>query len=237
MLRFIHHAALAATVLVGSSVLDRAGADPAFLSPAQTDPAKLLPPPPADRSEVQSAELAELHRIEQTRTPARLAQAEADSKNETVTLFAGVLGPTFDIAKLPATAKLFNDIDAEESSVTGAAKKYFHRNRPYVFDPSLKDCGHSPLGGQTSYPSGHTTVGFAMGVVLASLVPSKAQAILARSADFGFSRMVCGVHYRSDVVAGQVLGTVIAEDLLENAAFEKEYAAAKTELEAAHIAP
>ncbi len=42
-----------------------------------------------------------------------------------------------------------------------------------------------------------------MGVVLAAVMPDKAQIILARASEFGEHRLVCGVHFRSDIVAGQ----------------------------------
>jgi len=42
--------------------------------------------------------------------------------------------------------------------------------------------------------------------------------------------MVCGVHFRSDLVAGQSLGTALALKLMETPAFETDYAAAKAEL-------
>jgi acid phosphatase (class A) len=74
-----------------------------------------------------------------------------------------------------------------------------------------------------------------MGVVLASLMPDKAQAILTRASQFAENRLVCGVHFRSDIVAGQTLGTVIAVDLMQNADFRKEYDAAAAELSAAHL--
>ena len=68
-----------------------------------------------------------------------------------------------------------------------------------------------------------------MGVVLASLVPEKSQAILARASEYAEHRLVCGVHYRSDIVAGQELGAIIALSLMQNAAFKADYEAAMSE--------
>ena len=45
-----------------------ASAAPSFLTPDQYDPARLLPPPPADGSDAAKAELAELHRFPATGT-------------------------------------------------------------------------------------------------------------------------------------------------------------------------
>ena len=44
-----------------------------------------------------------------------------------------------------------------------------------------------------------------MGVVLASLLPDKAQAILQRASVFAENRLICGVHFRSDIVAGRLV--------------------------------
>jgi acid phosphatase (class A) len=201
-----------------------------FLNPAQVDPSLVLPPPPADTSDTTKAELAELDQIQATRSEAEFKRATVDNDNETPALFETVLGPSFDLSKLPATAKVLNDAANEEKAAASLAKKYFHRSRPYVFDTTLKTCEAHDANPQNSYPSGHATLGFATGVVLAALMPAKAQVILARSADYAHERLVCGVHYRSDIVAGQVLGTAVAIQLLANKDFRSEFDAAVAEL-------
>lgn len=211
-------------------------AETGYLSPAQFDPAVLLPPPPADGSTAQAAELAELHRIETARTASAFARADADAKNETITMFAETLGPSFDTAKLPATTHLFARIAVDEEAISKKLKLYFHRNRPYVVDRTLHHCGHgTPLAAQTSYPSGHASVAYVMGAVLAKLVPDHAQAILTRSAEFAETRLICCVHYRSDVEAGHVVGMLIAQKLTENPDFRSEYEAARMELQVAGV--
>ena len=73
-----------------------------------------------------------------------------------------------------------------------------------------------------------------MGVVLASLIPEKAQIILARSSEFAEDRLVCGMHFRSDIVAGQQFGATIALLLMQKPAFKAKMEAARAELRAAH---
>jgi acid phosphatase (class A) len=51
-----------------------------------------------------------------------------------------------------------------------------------------------------------------MGTVLASMLPEKRDELYARIADYGHSRMIAGVHYRSDIDAGEILGSAIAAD-------------------------
>jgi acid phosphatase (class A) len=229
----LSRALLFAAVFVMSSTRPALPEDSKFLPAGEMDAAKLLPPPNLSD---QADELAELHHIQAARTPDQLKKAQADSANETVTMFATVPGLTFDLAKLPATTKLFEDIAHEESVATGPAKKFFHRARPYTIDSSLQSCAKdASKPAYNSYPSGHATVAYAMGVVLASLIPVHAQEILARSADFAESRLVCGVHFRSDIVAGEAFGTVLAIDLMQMPTFKTEYDAAEKELRAAHI--
>jgi acid phosphatase (class A) len=207
-----------------------------LLSEDAIDASRLLPPPPAPGSPEALAEIAELKAIAASRTPAQIATAVRDAKDESGDTFADALGPSFDLAKLPATAKMLADIGATEDFVSKRAKKFFRRDRPWIVIPSWTTCTPPKPGpAQNSYPSGHATVAFAMGVVLASLMPEKSQAILESSREFAESRLVCGVHFRSDIVAGQAFGSVIAFDLMQNPAFRSEYDAAATELSAAHL--
>lgn len=57
-------------------------------------------------------------------------------------------------------------------------------------------------------------MGFSLGIVLAHLIPDKAQAILARAADYAYSREICGDHYHADIEASHALGTTIGIELL-----------------------
>ena len=205
-----------------------------FLVPGDVAAERILPPPPAADSQITKSELAELHRIEDARTPELEAQARSDSKTKDASIFAAAMGAGFDLAQLPATARLFADVRHDEKLAADAAKAVFKRDRPWVVDPSLKSCAREDAS-QTSYPSGHATMAYAMGVILASLAPEHARAILARSASYAENRLECGVHFRSDIVAGQVFGTVLAERMKHNAKFKAEYAAAAKELAAAHL--
>ena len=51
-----------------------------------------------------------------------------------------------------------------------------------------------------------------MGTILARMLPEKRDELYARITDYGQSRMIAGVHYRSDIDAGKVLGSAIAAD-------------------------
>jgi membrane-associated phospholipid phosphatase len=219
----------AALVLSGA-----ASAGSLLLTPDQYPPAQLLPPPPADGSPEAKAEMDELHHLQDTRTAKQFAAAMWDYKDEDITAFVGVIGPKFDLAKLPKTAALFAEVKAEEKAAGKLAKDYFQRNRPWVIDPSLKSCAKSDAP-KSSYPSGHATLAYSMTFILSALVPEKSEALSARAKQYSENRLVCGMHYRRDIVAGQILGTDVAIDLMRNATFQQEFDAAKAELIAAKI--
>jgi acid phosphatase (class A) len=206
------------------------------LTAEQVDPSRLLPPPYKDGSDLQRLDLAVVEQVYGGRSPERRAQAEWDDKHESVELFSATLGPQFDLKKLPVTAKLIAELDNEQSVVANIAKDYFKRNRPWAIDPTIVACDYKPNAAPlTSYPSGHATLSYSMGYVLAQLTPEKAQAILARAQEYAFSRIVCGAHYPSDIEASHILATEMAMMMLDNPAFHAEFVAAKAELKAAGL--
>lgn len=221
LLLFVFLAAAAAAVPLHGETL--------LLNASSYVPAQLLPAPPADGSTEQQQELLELHRIQSGMGDADFAQAALDDKTEDVTAFAAVLGPWFDLAKLPKTAALFTVVRNEEKAAAKLAKAHFLRTRPWVLDPSLKTCTRSDAP-QSSYPSGHATMGYSMAVVLGAMLPDKAPELMMRAKAYAENRLTCGVHYRSDIVAGQVLGTVVAEELLADPEFRRDFEAAKAEV-------
>lgn len=201
---------------------------------AQDAPAKplfdltlYLAPPPAQDSAQTKAELEELLKLQNSRSPQMIAAAVADT-DESGFAFADVMGPAFTADKLPLTAALLARVHDEEGNLTDPAKDYYHRPRPYLFDTRVQPCVKKSKS--FSYPSGHATGGTAMSVILANMVPEKKEAILARGLVYAENRLVGGAHYRSDIVAGQRAGVLLAAKLLDQKDFKKDYKKARQEL-------
>jgi acid phosphatase (class A) len=218
-----------AALIFGFALLYPMAGNAALLEASQVEASRLLPPPPVAGSVEENAEFAELRAIAARSTPEMRDIAKHDAEDETPDIFNTAIG--FDIATSPATFKLLQMVVEEEDGDSKAAKAYFHRERPYAVDPSLKTCTPvKPGKAPTSYPSGHSSLAFSMGEVLASLIPAKSQAILARAAEYAEHRLVCGVHFRSDIVAGQQFGTVLALKLMQNPQFQSQMNLARAEL-------
>jgi len=67
----------------------------------------------------------------------------------------------------------------------------------------------TPTVSRLSFPSAHATTSFAAARALRQVAP--AWALYVAAGTFAISRPFLGVHYPSDVLAGAVLGTAIAE--------------------------
>ena len=93
-------------------------------------------------------------------------------------------------------------------SLSGALKLWIERDRPAVGRPIPEPLLESPS--TFSFPSGHATVAFACATVLALALPRLRWPLFALAALIAFSRVYVGVHYPGDVLAGALLGVVIA---------------------------
>ena len=206
-----------------------------YLSEADINPVRLIPAPPADGSDTNKAELAELHRIFAAKTLERFNQAKWDDEHEDPSMYAPTLGMNFDLQKLPATAEVMAIVQTDADLAAGAGKAKFKRKRPWAVDATLSTCDpdDKPL---TSYPSGHATLGYSLGMTLAVLMPEKAEMLMARADDYAFSRELCGAHYPSDTRASEALSAAVVTALLKNPEFQTKLAAAHAELRAAKLA-
>ena len=191
----------------------------------------LLKPPPALHSPEMQAELAEILNLQVTRSKAMEERAAADAEENIWRFSDAVNNPAFTKEKLPKFAAFFDRIVETEDAVTDPYKAVWKRPRPHLYSDLVKPC--VPLSKSGSYPSGHTTLGTLMGIVLSDMLPEKRDIIMARAWEYGENRLIGGIHYESDIEAGRISGTVIAQVILEHEDYKTEFAAAKTELRVA----
>ncbi|GLS26497.1 phosphatase PAP2 family protein [Marinibactrum halimedae] len=95
---------------------------------------------------------------------------------------------------------------AIERATYAVVKKYFKRNRPPEAIPGYKSV--IKPSDQFSFPSGHTSAAFLMTVLLLSLFPGLFWVLIPWAMCVGVSRVMLGVHFPTDIVAGATLGTI-----------------------------
>jgi len=197
--------------------------------PLVVDATVFVPPPPQAGG---AQDVAELAIVRGPWSDARRAQALEDNAIDAFAAFDAVLGPNFNAAALPHTTTLLRRVLYAAGYAGEPAKALYRRPRPFLADSAIIPCvpNDERLRSSFSYPSGHASFSFAWALVLAELVPTRADAIIERGRDFGWSRVVCGVHYPGDVDAGRLVGAATVARLHADADFQRELEAARVEL-------
>jgi acid phosphatase (class A) len=236
-----HHAKMKPVALttlclcLGLSSLTHAR-EPSFVSAEETHALQILLAPPAAQSDKTRAELAELHRFEATRSDVQKAAAMADDKEESIFIFKQQLGDWFNAQTLPQTATFGMRVKNDEGINTAPAKTGFARVRPYNLDTTL----HPICATKTkddAYPSGHATTGYLMALTLIDVLPDKRDAILNRADDYANNRLVCGVHYRSDIEASKLLAYTIHAVMANKPQYQQELLAVRAEVQRNQATP
>jgi len=193
------------------------------------------PPRPGSPRQMADTRLFEQTRVLRDTPRWQLAQRDAD--NGAAALLADfdcAIGVHLDARNAPALAHLFARVRQDSSAIIKHAKDHYRRPRPFVgTDQPICTPGNPDIIHSTSYPSGHSTRAWTYGLILAELVPDRATQIMTRARIYGDSRIVCGVHYQSDVEAGRSNGAVVVTALHANSSFMADMAAAKVEIAAA----
>jgi acid phosphatase (class A) len=194
---------------------------------------ELIPPPP----EAGSAALAydeEVSKKNLTLNGTSRWQLAAEDARQVVEAFSCALNAPITEKDTPLLYKLLRRVCMDAASGTSQTKQKYKRPRPFIVnkEPICTPEGQEWLGRNGSYPSGHTACGWACALVLTEIAPEYIDAILARGRAFGQSRVVCNVHWQSDVTEGRFVGTAVVARLHAESAFRADIEAARIELKA-----
>ena len=121
---------------------------------------------------------------------------------------------------------------ADAGLSTYGAKNHYARARPFMGnnEPICTPDDEEGLRKDGSYPSGHTAIGWAWALILCEVVPERTDAILARGREFGQSRVVCNVHWQSDVDEGRIMAAAAVARLHADKGFRHDLEEAKREV-------
>jgi acid phosphatase (class A) len=241
---FVAAAALAATLLAAGVAQGQAERPKPYLAAGAINGAAFLPVPPSPGSATQAADTAAYRDALSVVGTPRWAQATADDDDSTEAVYrnyACALDAGLHKGMVPTLDRVLDRTWADAVQVSEAAKPSFQRPRPFVGDdPNTPLCiAMSPerrAKPSTSYPSGHATLGFLRGLILAELAPDQADPVMARTQSFVESRRICRVHHASDLDAGRVLAAALYARLQASPEFRDDMEKARAELAAARAA-
>lgn len=168
----------------------------------------------------------------------RFQQAASDANlsfPHTAETFSCAMGIPINDSETPHLYMLLRRSFTDAALSSYAAKNHYNRSRPFMENnrPTCTPNDEAFLRKDGSYPSGHTTIGWAWALILTEIAPTQTDAILARGRSFGDSRLVCNVHWQSDVNEGRIMGAGTVAILHTDPAFLADLNAAKADYEIA----
>ncbi len=197
----------------------------------------LLPPPPAAGSAALADDEEASRRALALRGTPRWTLATEDANltfPQAAGTFSCALNAPITEQDTPHLYLLLRRTLTDAGLSTSSAKNHYNRIRPFVANnqPTCTPDKEASLRKNGSYPSGHSAVGWTWALILSEIAPEQTDVILARGRAFGDSRVICNVHWQSDVTEGRFMGAGTVARLHADPTFRADLEAAKAELAA-----
>ena len=170
----------------------------------------------------------------------RWALAKNDDSYKPVDLlkdFSCSVGVSLTPENSPALMSILQRTTLDAGLAAEAAKQLYRRTRPFLHNPgNICIDREGGIAKSFDYPSGHASLGWTAGLVIAQLAPDHATPVLARGRAYGESRVVCGVHNMSAVEAGRTNAAGVFAALQGSDEYRAALDKARAELAAARAA-
>lgn len=200
-----------------------------FLEEAQLKGALHLPDPPAAGSLAEAGDRLVLRLAMQFRTTDQVRWAQ-EVDEARIWVNATVLGSGFTPEKLPQCAAFFDRLRTEVYLASREPKKRFNRPRPHQADPEIHV--PPPIPGSPGFPSGHAVQIYSWLSVLTELFPERRHDLEMFADRLAWARIILGVHYPTDLVAGRLLAEQLLKAYRETADWKQGIEACRKELAA-----
>lgn len=229
------HAEEDVAALTGSNNIFAGDREASFLTEAEIPTgAKFLPLPPKPG---EAAFYNDWQRYEWGKTMRDTERGKQAAKDAVHTLeyFAEIFSEPFGIEisqeNTPEIYKLLERLLATTRLCNQKSKARLMRTRPFVQfnEPTPVPEDEKRLSTNSSYPSGHATMGWAIALVLSEINPDYQDEIISRGYEYGESRVIVGFHYQSDVDAARIITSALVNRLHDKEEFVAQLNMAKEE--------
>jgi acid phosphatase (class A) len=165
----------------------------------------------------------------------KLAQADDSYRPEyLLSAFSCAAGVSLTPQNAPTLATILSRTTIDAGLAAEGAKQLYRRTRPFMHNEGNICIARTPgLEASYDYPSGHGSLGWMAGLVIAQLAPDHASSILARGRAYGESRIVCGLHNLSAIEAARTNAAGVFAALQGSPEFTAAMATARQEIAAA----
>ena len=192
-------------------------------------------PPPAEDSPMFQADKG-VHDWARSLKPGertRRAVFEGTTNVDTMALaFSGAFGKKLSKETTPLTMNLLERSIRTFRLASSKSKEKYMRKRPYVYfnEGTLIPEYEEESRNTGSYPSGHSTRGWGMALVLAQLNPERQDTLMSFGYEWGQSRVIANYHWQSDVDAARLMTSTTFARLQSCEEYRKDLLAALDEL-------
>lgn len=131
----------------------------------------------------------------------------------------------------PKITALIAAVLEKSSETADRLKPIRFRKRPFVQlgQPSFVPGDEEKERGKSSFPSGHTNLGWTEALVLAEVAPDCQNEILRRGYQYGYNRLIVGYHWFTDIEATRMLSSGLVARLHADPVFRQLIADAQAE--------
>lgn len=160
------------------------------------------------------------------------AKREAEYSVEMMySVFGDAMQITLSTETTPAICALIGHILDKASETADRLKPLRFRKRPFVQlgEPSSVAGDEEKERGKSSFPSGHTNLGWTTALVMAEVAPDHQNEILRRGYQYGYNRLIVGYHWATDIEATRMLSSGLVARLHADPTFTRLVADAREE--------